>query len=153
MTTLAQDPAAAITAPPNPAPPRRWPWVLLALVALLVLAAAVAAAQLLSLLAGGLDGWQLVVNGEDLLGRDIGVGPVLGAVAALLLALLVVVIVVPLAVGLTLLAASVGVGLAVLVLAALALVALSPILLPLLLIGWLLRRPRGGPAAGGTIAS
>lgn len=148
-------PHTVTQAAPAPRPPRRWPWVLLAIVALLVLATAVSGAHLLRLLFDGQEGWQLVVHGEDLLAHELGFGKALALVGALLLAVLIALIVVPLAVGLALLAASVGVGLAVLVLAALALIALSPLLLPLLLIWLIVRRPRTGapPAQASTMAA
>jgi len=145
--------------PPVPAAPtrrRRWPWVLAVLG--LVLACTLATALWLgrealhALPPLGSDGWHVVIDGEE-----VGAFGALELGAALAAALLVVLVVVPLslllaggAVVLSLLLAGLAVaGVAVAGVALLALLlglASAPLWLPVLLLVWLLRRPRGRAA-------
>jgi hypothetical protein len=148
--------------PPVPAAPtrrRRWPWVLAVLG--LVLACTLATAMWLgrealhALPPLGSDGWHVVIDGEE-----VGAFGALGALelgVALAVTVLVVLVVVPLslllagaAVVLSLLLA--GLAVAGVAVAGVALLALllglvsAPLWLPVLLLVWLLRRPRGRAA-------
>jgi hypothetical protein len=165
MTTSATTPGGmndddihAFTPPLRPQAPakvprRRWPWVLLAVVAVLSLLALAGAVSLFDLLdAGARDGLNVTVNGEHWplfhADGDMSLAGMFGVAAALM----VVLVIVPVALLLVLLAVVTTVGLAVLIAlaaAALALacvlgvgvLALSPLWGVALLLWLLLRRP------------
>jgi hypothetical protein len=164
---MGDDDIHAFTPPLRPlaavqAPRRRWPWVLLAVVAVLSLLALAGAASLIDLLdAGAREGLNVTINGErwPLFHADGDMD--LAGVAGVAVALMVAVVVVPVVVLLALLAVVATVGVAVLIAlgtAALALacvlgvgvLVLSPLWGVALLLWLLLRRPasrQSGPSA------
>ena len=152
MTITADDihafPAAAET-PGPPQPPRRravWPWVLLGLLTLVLSAAMVGTAALITLAESAGEGVQVTINGERWDGISLEPGHWPLAFAGIVTTLLVVLVAVPCTVLLALASAALGVGIALLAVLAVAAVALSPLWLPVLLL-WLLLRRRDPPAA------
>ena len=137
----------AAVPPAAPAPRGAvWPWVLLILVVLTALLAASGASVLMALLQHAGDGVDITINGErwDGLGSA-GEHPGL-AFVGIAAGLLAVLVVVPLAVLVSLLAAALGIGVALLALLAVTAVALSPLWLIVLLLWLVLRRPRPATA-------
>ncbi len=142
--------------PPAPTPPARrrrwWPWLLLGLLVLGVLAAAALAAALLGLADSAPHGLHVQIDGDDWSTTLIdGEGlrahwglALVGLTLALTAVFVVVTVVVPMAVLLGLLAAALGIGVALLAVVGVAAVALSPVWLLALLL-WLALRRR--PAA------
>ena len=127
-------------------PSRRW-WVLalIGLLALTVLAAGIASALLLEGLRHAQGGWEVLIDGQRVLPADLDGGDGLLLLGAVLAVLLTGLVVLPLTVGMALLAAALGVGVALIAIVALAAAALAPLWLPAWLLWLLLRR---GPKAG-----
>jgi hypothetical protein len=145
-----EDIRAFRSAPVHPAPPTRgrrlWPWLLLALLLLTLIAAGslVAMVQAVSDFSG--DGVNITVNGESVQLGTLHGGHALLAVGGVMFAVLLVLLIVPVIVLLALLAAAVGVGVALLAVVLVAGIALSPLLLLAMLVWWAVRPRRPAPA-------
>ena len=168
---MKDDDLHAFGAPPSrpPVPPtqsarrRVWPWLLLGAGVLLMLLALAGASAVMALVDSAREGVQITVNGQPWWGppteRELSIVAVLGVAAALLLLLVVL----PVLLILVLLAVALAVGLAMVavvgaivlaagaVLLAVALL-LSPLWGAMLLLWWLLRRPRPAAAVPAGVA-
>jgi len=136
--------AAAPASRARETPRSLWPWVLLGLFVLMLLAAS-GASLLLALADGMREGVSVTIDGERWGHFDLGEEHWTLAFAGVAVALMVALVVVPFTLLLALLAAALGVGVAVLSLLAVAAVALSPLWLLVLML-WLIFRRRP-PAA------
>jgi len=124
-----------------------WPWVLLGLLVLMLLAAS-GASLLLALAEGAREAINITIDGERWGHFDLDEEHWPLALAGVALALMVALVAVPLTVLLALLAAALGIGVALLALLTVAAVALAPLWLAGLVL-WLIMRRR--PAAAATM--